>query len=633
MIGTIWVGALLWLHIMHLEFRAEVDMANRMFHEVPGKLSHLKDFATNYRNYLSAEKITHIDSYDPADKHDDDDDSLKSMVQNGTVDDDKSNEVSEAISIAESADADADADTAAGATSGTGAEPEDDDSSLDDDNVVRSTVGGEVLALQARLGLAAKFQREQNAHDEAIHILFSTDCSVFQDWQALVLFHSAHQVGQLGHITRIASGCDAKAQFELVTLYARLWPVSRTDGWVYSVHFPSDFKAEVAKAYKPFGVQHWLQVNAHPALTKTSIHSRSSSGDGSKTTHPLVGNDTIIALIEPDFLFLRPLTVRLGKNPASLYPPEYTTHQQTEMPDYVQKGNPVGQSVHALGSPWAGPENRQKSKKSLRGREGEDHYFDVEYICGKASACSTVTVKEAAKWYAVGPPYIVHIDDFRQIVDAWVLMVPKIQSGSGSGLPNRIAVVHAYNMAAAHLQLPHTTVLQHLITHVDYSDSEGWKWIDMLGDDVCQPPTENLHDAEKKIFYPMSTLPSLLHYHQYYGIGEYGFYKHKFETKYFQCNSPLLVEPPIDIGKTRVVQKARGAVKVSEINARRNSFMLCTISRVVNDAILDVKVRSCHGGGDSEGNIRDVHDARAGAFKDTYDVVNRNKTINLVLSD
>jgi hypothetical protein len=55
MLGTIWVGTLLWLHIMHVEFRAEVDMANRMFHEVPGKLSHLKDFATNYRNYLSAE--------------------------------------------------------------------------------------------------------------------------------------------------------------------------------------------------------------------------------------------------------------------------------------------------------------------------------------------------------------------------------------------------------------------------------------------------------------------------------------------------------------------------------------------------------------------------------------------------
>ena len=43
-----------------------------------------------------------------------------------------------------------------------------------------------------------------------IHIVFSTDCSPYQDWQTLVLFHSATVVGQKGSITRIASGCDEK---------------------------------------------------------------------------------------------------------------------------------------------------------------------------------------------------------------------------------------------------------------------------------------------------------------------------------------------------------------------------------------------------------------------------------------
>jgi len=612
-----WIGGLLWLHAMHVELRAEVEIGNIMFHAAgDGKLAILKDFATYHKKFFFHEKILHIDSYDPTAEHDDDEDTPQSMlVQKGSVDDDTSQESSKANITTES--------------TGTGAGATDDDTSLDDDNVVRSAMGEDRLALLARLGVVskAKVLAEQNARDEAIHILFSTDCSAFQDWQALVVFHSAHQVGQRGHVTRIASGCDAKAQFELVTLYARLWPVSRTGGWVYSVHFHPDFKAEVlihSKAYKPFGVLNWLRVYADRKLAKTSVHSRDAG-----SARPLVGNDTIIALIEPDFLFLRPLTLQVRDNAASLFP-ESSGAGSTEsaMPDYVRRGRPVGQLIRGLGAPWALPENRQKPKKALRERDGVSNYFDVEYICGKGSACASIGFEDAIKWHAVGPPYIVHIDDFRLIVDSWVQMVPKIQSGSG--LSNRIAVMHAYNLAAVHLKLPHATVLNHMVAHVDYSDSEGWKWIDALGDNVCQPPTEALH-ADRKIFYPLSALPTLLHYHQYYEVGEFGFYKHLFDTKFFQCNSPLLVEPPLDVGKVRVVQKAGKVVKITEENARRNSFMLCALSRVVNDAVLDVKVRSCHGGGDSEGNIRDVHDVRAEGVKDTYDVVNRSKTINLVL--
>ena len=41
-----------------------------------------------------------------------------------------------------------------------------------------------------------------------IHVIFSTDCNPFQDWQTLVVFNSAREVGQKGPVTRIASGCD-----------------------------------------------------------------------------------------------------------------------------------------------------------------------------------------------------------------------------------------------------------------------------------------------------------------------------------------------------------------------------------------------------------------------------------------
>ena len=41
-----------------------------------------------------------------------------------------------------------------------------------------------------------------------IHILFSTDCTPFQHYQALLLIESAIRVGQRGSITRIISGCE-----------------------------------------------------------------------------------------------------------------------------------------------------------------------------------------------------------------------------------------------------------------------------------------------------------------------------------------------------------------------------------------------------------------------------------------
>lgn len=70
-----------------------------------------------------------------------------------------------------------------------------------------------------------------------IHVIFSTDCSTYQDWQTILLFHSAMTVGQKGPVTRIASGCDEAKQKELTQLYKKLFPQ-------YHVHFTPDFKKD-----------------------------------------------------------------------------------------------------------------------------------------------------------------------------------------------------------------------------------------------------------------------------------------------------------------------------------------------------------------------------------------------------
>ena len=68
-------------------------------------------------------------------------------------------------------------------------------------------VGGGDTAMEDALVLARTSAR--------VHIVFSTDCSPFQDYQSEVVFHSALLVGQRSPITRIASGCDEKRAAEL----------------------------------------------------------------------------------------------------------------------------------------------------------------------------------------------------------------------------------------------------------------------------------------------------------------------------------------------------------------------------------------------------------------------------------
>jgi hypothetical protein len=134
--------------------------------------------------------------------------------------------------------------------------------------------------------------------DTSVHIVFSTDCSFYQDWQTLLIYHSANQVKQEGFITRIASGCDQRKQDELIQLYLKLGMTSITSEkskkLQFFIHFTPDFKLDKKSNTKydfynkPYGVKHWLEFSVHP-----------------------IPNGTIIALIDPDFIFLRPLTTEI----------------------------------------------------------------------------------------------------------------------------------------------------------------------------------------------------------------------------------------------------------------------------------------------------------------------------------
>ena len=167
------------------------------------------------------------------------------------------------------------------------------------------------------------------------HIVFSTDCSPYQDWQSLLVFYSAYNVGQKGAITRIASGCDEAKQLYLNDLYKKLWGKQP-----YRAHFTPNYKSDkrTGASYdfynKPFGVRHFLE-----------------NFKGSQ--------NLIIALIDPDFIFMRPLSANLTDQPSNIFYNRRPSHhfKVKDIPKLIAEGNPAAMR-YGLGAAWTRPIHR-----------------------------------------------------------------------------------------------------------------------------------------------------------------------------------------------------------------------------------------------------------------------------------
>ena len=342
--------------------------------------------------------------------------------------------------------------------------------------------------------LHAAFASARHTEQGDMHVIFSTDCTPYQDWQTIVVFHSATVVGQVGPITRIASGCDEAKKVELTQLYAQLYPQ-------YHVHFTPDFKKDTKtqKSYdfynKPWGLKHWLE------------HAQ-----------PPVPADVIVALIDPDMVFMRPLTTAIRGVANNIFDKSLPP---SEIIDHVTKGRPVAQ-LYGLGAPWT-----------------NDHHlkFNRTRICGAGSRCLVPDMPFGDKHYSVGPPYVVHRHDLQRIANTWTTFVPRVYEG----YPYLLAEMYAYSMAAAHEDLPHLQVEHYMVSNTEVAPGEGWPWVDSL-QDVCQGPND------KGIYFPGQPLPTFMHYCQFFRVGELGFQKRRIPKKVFSCESPMMVEPPNDLG-------------------------------------------------------------------------------------
>jgi hypothetical protein len=405
---------------------------------------------------------------------------------------------------------------------------------------------------------AAKKRAESaptDVHD--LRIMWVTDCQLQLEWSSVLLLHSAFNVKQPGDFTRIATGCESPRMRQFVSESMRtVAQVFNAEDRV-TVHFApkhvtderDNTHGEVYTPYsKAFGVQHYLE-NGKP--------------------HNRVG-----VILDPDFLFNRPLEYRMDRvDPRSVIPGPHTKDWQHD----VEPGRPVGQ-LYGLGNGW--------------------QRYELEEICGKGSPCTKVSAQDAWRYFTMGPPIFMTIDDWIKIADGWHDFLPLIRRKHKDWMEE----MRSYQMSAAHNKQK-TSIFKHFqISDKSRSpNDEGWQWIDGPGAQLPDPCREG-KALNTKNFPNINTneqpYSPILHYCQAYEPEYYD--KHYVWSKYqinfgiaqensgnlLDCNQPLYEDPPRDLLEAQVQTQ-------SCLHERRQAWMLCQVQHSLNDMLVDFKTQKC----------------------------------------
>ncbi|CAN0037703.1 unnamed protein product [Scytosiphon promiscuus] len=375
-----------------------------------------------------------------------------------------------------------------------------------------------------------------------LHVVFSTDCSPYQNYQAIMLFHSAEMVGQRGPVTRVASGCTDEEMAELRELMEK-------QPERFRVHFTPDYSLdpETGESFmfynKPNGMAHFLK-NADPPV-----------------------QEAVIALVDPDMIFMSPLTPHVGDSSKMLW----HSPKHENGPEWVVEGAPVGQ-YYGLGGSWT-------TWRDLP---------EIIQILGEGSPAGQVSQIDAAANYPVGPPYLMHPRDWARVLDLWVALSPRVYKGH----PGILAEMYGFCLAAAHLQLRHRVAYGLMVSDSRMFEKEGWTLVDVLGTEAC--------DASS-VDHRRGSLPPVVHYCQMYRVGTYMWGKrHQSHHNFFACDSDSLQLPPANylrgpMGTTRV-HPNRGVSdpeRVEESVGVRQGYAMCAVLRAMNEALVSYKERYC----------------------------------------
>lgn len=389
------------------------------------------------------------------------------------------------------------------------------------------------------------------------HLIFSTDCSEFQHWQSYLLFHSALKVQQPGTVTRIASGCTDDEKIRLQEWHKE--HISSVMGERFMIHFTPHFSGvkgengETVGDYKffnkPFGLRHWLE----------NAIGFASPGSSDQMMNQ---EDDVVILIDPDMLLLRPITGDFSNERDVVIAKRHQKNRKYK----VDHGSPFAQK-YGLGTQW--------------------RTFHLSDIAGPDSPALEVSQADGGTFYPVGPPYIGTVRDMHAISLKWTEFVPRVHKE----YPYLLAEMYAFCIAAAHLKLPFQLVDSLMISNVGVG-GEGWPMVDAL-------PSENLCEFAKRPQHEIHPVPSVIHFCQRYTVGEWFFSKRRMVKDFFECDSPLLEEPPSNVILESDYKHPPGGARtdLDPVNAQREGFVVCGMLGALNDAGVFFKEHHCGASG------------------------------------
>ena len=362
------------------------------------------------------------------------------------------------------------------------------------------------------------------------------------------------KVRQPGHVTRIVSGCTSEEAEDMISWFDEKVQFMSSRFHLHLTPKFSEVKDEfgiVVGDYKffnkPHGLKYWLE---HFELT--GYH---------KDTGTFDHENDIVILIDPDMALMRPITKDFSNERETLIGKRRINHVlSTE----VKHGVPFAQT-YGLGVQW------QK--------------FDLDKIAGENSPAKDVSREEGALYFPGGPPYIGTIRDMYQIAQKWSEFVPHVHAQ----YPYLLAEMYAYCIAAAHLGLKHQLIDSLMASNPD-TGGEAWPLIDRI-------PPEETCDFSRNADNNKYALPSVIHMCQRYSVGDVWFFgKHRIPHDIYECETPLFEEPPDNLALLYDYKKPPNAKEKKPLSPKiinQETFMVCALTRLLNDAATFYKTATC----------------------------------------
>lgn len=297
----------------------------------------------------------------------------------------------------------------------------------------------------------------------------------------------------------------------------------------------------------------------------------------SETNRRTAHDDTIIILLDPDMIILRPIV-----NDFSRYE---VWRKRTSYPlvHKITHGFPMA-AEYGFGNWWY--------RKIT-------NFSTVLPANELPSPAQSMTNEQVNQNYSSGPPYMVTARDFFKIASKWRQIAWRVQKQFPDSI---LSEMFAYSWAAVHLNMPHQQGHSFMVS--DHWE-EGFKLFlrnhTITSEKMCLGPINHYYK------------PHILHYCQRYGIGKYMISKYELPHTFVgnadvskTCKSPLLAVPPTNVSqmfdyyidpndhKRYPMEADKWNRFTQQEHLDRMTFMACELIGALNRAATYFKKQHCN---------------------------------------